>query len=405
MTAPTSQLARTGTGPHDPAPAPAAPRFALQLTLLTVLAVAVPAQLYLAIPMAGRFRTVFGVDAGSAAWAGSCFSLAYALGFLLFGALADRVGHRPVLVAGTVATALTTAVLSLSPDYGWFLAFRTMQGAAAACIAPVALAYVARHAPDVRRSLALSVLTTGLLGSGIAGQVLGQTVSDHASWRTAFWPAAVLYLTAAAGLRLLLRDPVTDPSVTVASTLAVLRGLLRTPQAVAVFASALTVFGSFVAFYAVLDRQLEGALGMSGRQVLGVQAIGAVGLLAAPVVHRFAAARGPRRLATAGFLTALTGLLVAQFRSAPVPLVLGSVVFVAGISLVVPGLVGTLHRIAPHSAGTAVSFNTFLLFVGASAGQLVAAHTGYRTTLAILAAAVLLAAFAVARAGRPPARH
>ncbi|WP_330240317.1 MFS transporter [Streptomyces sp. NBC_00525] len=401
MSAPPSPLAvRTGRGPA--AALPGAP-FPAQLGLLTVLAVAVPAQLYLAIPMAGPFQDAFGVDAGAAAWAGSCFSLCYALGFLLFGPLADRVGHRPVLVHGTVATALATAALCLAPGYGWFLALRAAQGLAAASFAPVALAYAARTAGDARRPLALSVLTTGLLGSGIAGQVLGQGVAGHAPWQAVFWPAAVLYAGAALGLRALLRPPVADASVSFGSTLTVLRALLRDRRAVAVFASALTVFGSFVALYAVLNRHLADAHGLGGGQVLAVQAIGAAGLLVAPVAHRLAGGRGPGFLAVAGFLTAAAGLLTAQLTGALALPVLGSVVFVAGIGLTVPSLVGLLHRIAPASAGTAVAFNTFLLFVGASAGQLVAAYAGYRTTLGIFCVAVLLAARAVATAGRPRA--
>ncbi|WLQ35746.1 MFS transporter [Streptomyces castrisilvae] len=401
MSAPSSPPAvRTGRGP---APLPPGAPSAAQLGLLTVLAVAVPAQLYLAIPMAPRFQEAFGVGPGAAAWSGSCFSLFYALGFLVFGPLADRTGHRPVLSWGTAATALTTAALCLAPGYGWFLALRAAQGLAAASFAPVALAYIARHTTDARRPAALSVLTTGLLGAGVAGQVLGQGVGGHGHWQAAFWLPAVLYAGAAAGLRILLRPPVTDPSVSVRSASGVLRGLLRDRRALAVFASALTVFGSFVALYAVLNPHLADAHGLSGGQVLAVQAIGAAGLLAAPVVHRFAGGRGPRGPAVAGFLTAGAGLLVAQLTPVLPLLVLGSVVFVAGIGLTVPSLVGMLHRIAPATATTAVAFNTFLLFVGASAGQLVAAYCGYRTTLGICCAAVLVAARAVAAAGRPPA--
>lgn len=101
----------------------------------------------------------------------------------------------------------------------------------------------------------------------------------------------------------------------------------------------------------------------------------------------------------AGFLTAATGLALAQAEPLPL-LVLGTVVYVAGISLVVPALVGLLHRIAPQSGGAAVSFNTFVLFVGASVGEIAAAHTGYRTMLTVLCAALLLAAASVYSTGR-----
>jgi MFS family permease len=176
--------------------------------------------------------------------------------------------------------------------------------------------------------------------------------------------------------------------------------LLREPAALAGFAAALTVFGSFVALYAVLSDHLSGRLGYTGGQLLGVQAIGALGLAVAPVVNRLAGARGPRFLAVAGFLTALCGLLLAQYTAVPAILVAGTVVFVGGIGLVVPSLVGLLHQVVPYARGAAVSVNTTVLFVGASLGQVLAAGASYHRTLGVLSAAVLLAAGAVATTAR-----
>ncbi|MEW2400602.1 MFS transporter [Streptomyces sp. NPDC046862] len=373
--------------------------FTAQLAALVVMAFAIPAQLYVAIPLADGVRDAFGVSAGAAAWTGSAFSLAYAAGFLVFGPLSDRVGRRPVLAFGTLATAATTGAVALSPDFGWFLAFRVAQGLAAASFAPVALAYVAEHAPAARRAVALSFLTTGLLGAGVAGQVFGQAVTDR--WRLAFWPAALGYAVAAAVFWRLLSPAGGRPSASARGVVVAMGGLLRNRGAVAVFTSALTVFGSFVALYAALNAHLRSTAGYDAGDLLVVQALGALGLVTAPVVNRLAGARGPRPLTVAGFLAASAGLLLAQVTAVPAVLLAGTVVFVGGISLVVPGLVGLLHRLAPHSAGAAVSFNTFVLFIGSSLGQLAAAHTAYRPLLAVLAVATSAAACAVAIRTRP----
>ncbi|MEO3976558.1 MFS transporter [Streptomyces sp. CAU 1734] len=368
--------------------------------VLAVLAVAIPAQLYLAIPVAPAVQRGFGVDAGAAAWTGSAFSFAYALGFLVFGPLSDRAGRRPVLVLGTLATAATTAATALSTDFGWFLAFRALQGFAAATFAPVALAHVAERAPAARRPLLLSLLTTGLLGAGVAGQLLGQLAGEHGSWRAAFWPAAIGYALAAAALHRLLPAPRRDPGASVRGVLTTFGRLFRRRETLAVFAAALTVLSGFVALHAVLNRHLRESAGFGTGELLGVQALAAAGLIAAPVAGRFAGGRGPRALAVSGFLTALAGLLLAQLTAVPPPLVLAGVVHMAGIGLVVPALVGLLHRLAPGAGGAAVAVNTFALFLGASLGQLLAAHTGHRPLLAGLALATALAALAVRSAGR-----
>ncbi|MFE3739815.1 MFS transporter [Streptomyces sp. NPDC059134] len=420
--APRRRRPDSSTPTPTPAPTPSPSRWAfsfrVQLALLVAMAFAIPAQLYLAIPVADRVRVAYGVDAASAAWTGAAFSLAYALGFLVFGPLSDRVGRRPVLAGGALATAVTTALTAAAPGLGWFLAGRALQGFAAATFAPVALAYVTERAPAARRPVALSLLTTGLLGAGIAGQVYGQLVTEYADWRAAFWPAAPLYAAAAVAFWRLLAPgapgaPGTPggvppaPGGSVRAVAATALTLLRTPGPAAVFAAALPVFGGFVAFYAVLERELRLTYGYDAGGLLLAQAAGAVGLLAGPLVNRRFGAAGPRALALAGYLISASGLLlalVAGIAAVPEAVIGAGVVFVAGTGLIVPGTVGLLHQLAPHARGTAGAVNTFALFAGASAGQLAAAHLGLRPMLAVLVAATLLAALTVATGTRTRTR-
>ncbi|WP_078624190.1 MFS transporter [Streptomyces monomycini] len=393
----------TTTRPTGPTPRHRRrPGFSVQLALLVAMAFAIPAQLYLAIPIAGRVQTAYGIDAASAAWTGAAFSFAYAIGFLVFGPLSDRVGRRPVLAIGALATAVITALVAAAPDFGWFLTGRVLQGFAAATFAPAALAHVTERAPAARRPVALSLLTTGLLGAGITGQVFGQLMAEHADWRAAFWPAAIGYATAAAVLWRLLppgSSGSAGSAVSVREVAKAATALIRTRGPAAVFGSALAVFGSFVAFYAVLERELRETSGLDADQLLLVQAVGAVGLLAGPLVNRRFGAKGPRTLAVAGYLTAAAGLLLALLAQAAAltgVLIGVSVIFVAGTSLIVPGLVGLLHELAPHARGTAGAVNTFVLFVGASTGQLAAAQLGYRPMLTVLVLATLAAGLTVA---------
>lgn len=378
--------------------------FAAQLTLLVALAFAIPAQLYLAIPLAGRIEVVFGVDASAAAWTGGAFSLAYAVGFLIFGPLSDRVGRKPVLVVGTLAMAVTTELVTLGHDLTAFAALRALQGFSAATFAPAALAYVADRVPGPRRPVALSLLTTGLLGAGLLGQVFGQFVAGRADWRWAFWPAGVVYALAAGVLWMLL-DPVRPAAAqSWRQVLLTMGRLFGSRGPVAVFTAAITVFGGFVAMYAVINSHLRAVFGFDHDELLMVQAVGALGLAVGPLLTRVGVGKEPRFQATLGFLLAATGLSLAQASAVLVAVVAGSVVFVAGISLVVPGLVGTLRDLAPRAAGAAIAVNTFILFVGASLGQLLAAHAAYPLMLGLLTAAVLLAALVVATLACPPTR-
>ncbi len=93
-----------------------------------------------------------------------------------FGALADRVGARPVLLGGLLAFAAASAAFVLAGEQDALAAARLAQGAAAAAFSPAAGALVARFSPADRRGRAfgsygawkgLGYTTGPLLGGGL----------------------------------------------------------------------------------------------------------------------------------------------------------------------------------------------------------------------------------------------
>lgn len=65
----------------------------------------------------------------------------------VFGTLADRIGARPVLIAGLLVFACASAGFALADDPGWLWAARFGQGVGAAAFSPAASALVARLTP------------------------------------------------------------------------------------------------------------------------------------------------------------------------------------------------------------------------------------------------------------------
>jgi predicted MFS family arabinose efflux permease len=376
---------------------PPAASFRAQLALLAVCALVVPAQLYIAIPLRAHLH-----DGLAAAWAGSAFAIAYAAGFLVFGPLSERLGRRRVLVGGLVALTAATVAVAVAPGPVAFVAARAAQGLAAASFGPAALVWVAENAPPARRGAALAVVTTALIGSGIAGQLYGTAALAVLDQRWVFALAAVPYAVLAAALQLRMDADTPRHPVTLRAVYRPLLRVVRTAPVVSVFLASLTVFGSFVALYATLDAHLVGVERFSAADVLAAEAIGCLGLLAAPALHALPRVPvGPRTQVLLGFGTAAAGITVAQLTAAGwvVP-VLGSIAYIAGVSLVVPGVVELLARHVPAERAGAVAVNTFMLFVGASVAPFLVAGLGYRTTLAVLAG-TLLAAAAVVAVGVP----
>ncbi|MEV0693094.1 MFS transporter [Streptomyces sp. NPDC050388] len=72
----------------------------------------------------------------------------------VFGALADRIGAKPVLVGGLIAFAAASALYVIADSPGWLWAARLGQGAAASAFSPSASALVARLNPAAKRGRA-----------------------------------------------------------------------------------------------------------------------------------------------------------------------------------------------------------------------------------------------------------
>jgi YNFM family putative membrane transporter len=99
---------------HRPTPAVGGERASVvaPVVVLVICGLLVLMQLYVAIPLAPVVGQALGSD-GAPAALGTAYSLAYALGLLVFGTLSDRYGRKAILVPGMAALAIATVVPAL----------------------------------------------------------------------------------------------------------------------------------------------------------------------------------------------------------------------------------------------------------------------------------------------------
>ncbi|EFD71585.1 LOW QUALITY PROTEIN: integral membrane transporter, partial [Streptomyces lividans TK24] len=140
----------------------------------------------------------FGASQSTVLWIINIYTLALAALLLPLGAVGDRLGRRPMLVAGLGVFGAASVLAGLAPSAEVMLAARVAGGAGAAMIMPVTLAVITSTFPEEQRGKAIGVWTGVAGGGGILGMFLSALLVDVADWRLLFVLPVVLVLVALA---------------------------------------------------------------------------------------------------------------------------------------------------------------------------------------------------------------
>ncbi|MEU7115796.1 MFS transporter [Streptomyces sp. NPDC046182] len=163
--------------------------FAVSMTFIdqTIVSIAAPS-----------ITDELGLSASGMQWVVNAYLLSLAAFFALGGRLSDLLGHRRMMLTGTLVFVISSVLCGCVPAGGfaqtWLIVFRATQGLGAALMFPAALAIVIAVFPVDRRGRALA-LFFGLSGALTAvGPLLGGWLTQW-TWRAIFWvnvPVAVV---------------------------------------------------------------------------------------------------------------------------------------------------------------------------------------------------------------------
>ncbi|WP_258530915.1 MFS transporter [Paenibacillus taichungensis] len=329
----------------------------------------VMSSLYVTVPLIPVFAEQFGITLTQASAAGSIFSLGFAMGCLMYGAISDKYGRKKVILIGMITLSFISLILGLVHSFAWIIVLRGIQGAAAATFSPVALAYAVEMYPGNRRVTAIGFISTGFLVAGIVGQIISSLINQQYGWNALFVILAVVYLmTSLVVWSLLPRDEIKrgkDSSIW--ESLLQIGTVLKQPKLRLSYVVALVLLMSFVSMYSVLGSYLSGpAFGLSAQQILYVRAAGILGMLVSPFAGKLTQRLGVRSVLRLGLTMAVVGLACMGFFTNLPLLILMSLLFVTGIALSVPSLVALVGELGGKLRGIAVSVYTFILFAGTS---------------------------------------
>ena len=144
----------------------------------------------------------FGASQSEVLWIINVYTLTLAALLLPLGALGDRLGRKPMLLAGLLVFGVASAAAGLAGSPEVMLGARFLSGVGAAMIMPVTLAVITSTFPEEERAKAIGVWTGVAGGGGILGMFLSAALVDLASWRWLFvLPVALVIAAGAMTLR------------------------------------------------------------------------------------------------------------------------------------------------------------------------------------------------------------
>jgi EmrB/QacA subfamily drug resistance transporter len=128
-----------------------------------------------------------GIGTTGLEWVVNAYTVTFAACTLSGGALADRWGPRPVLLAGVAVFTVASSVATLAGVGGILIAARAVQGGGAALIGPAALAALLDRFGGRDRGVALGVWSGTAAAALAGGPLLGAVlVGATMGWRTIF---------------------------------------------------------------------------------------------------------------------------------------------------------------------------------------------------------------------------
>jgi EmrB/QacA subfamily drug resistance transporter len=196
-------------------------------------------------------------------WIVDAYALVFSGLLLLAGAIGDRVGRRPVLLAGLAIFAIAAAGGIWVDDPGALIAVRAAMGLGAAAIMPSTLSIITTVFPADEREKAVSIWAGVAGGSALLGLLVSGALLEAFSWESVFVFTSGLALVAlVAAVRIApnsrldrARLDVVGGALSALGLSALVYGIIEGPAqgwtdpvTLAAFAAALVLIAAFIAW-------------------------------------------------------------------------------------------------------------------------------------------------------------
>jgi DHA1 family bicyclomycin/chloramphenicol resistance-like MFS transporter len=351
---------------------PDTPAFILLLAFLTMIG---PLSTDIFLPSMPSMAVIFATTPAGVQATLTSYFVGFALAQLLHGPISDRIGRRPVLLAGLGAYTVASFLCVIAPSIDALVAARFLQAVSAAAPIILARTIVRDIHAGVRAGQLLSVMASIMGVVPILAPTMGGFLEAHFGWQSSFW---AMTLIGVAGFAVVV--------VTLPETIRAPRAERLSPGSIARSYAVVARSAVFRSYAALVCLAYAGLIVYVGGSSFIVQ--GRYGL--SPVVYGLTFALGAaafivgtvlgRRIARHGTLDRAIGTGVAFLAGGGVLLPLGIAfgpghiaefivpiaVYMVGIGIVIPQSLAAGLTPFPERAGAASSLLGFL-HMGAAA--------------------------------------
>ena len=337
----------------------------LQASVFTLVSAAFTT-IYITQPVLPIIQETYQVSASQASITISAVILGMTLANLPFGALADRLTIRPIILAGGLMVVGGNIVCAITGNFQGLVLARFVQGLFIPALTTCLAAFLSRRLPPQRLNVVMGTYVSATVAGGLGGRLLGGLFHPAFNWRWAFIIATGLVAVACGvAWRGLPREKTTAPRQS--APLSFLQLLAQAPLR----KNYIVAFSAFFVFSSVfnyLPFYLAGPIfNAPTRTITFMYMVYLIGIVIGPLAGQLSNRFGNGRTMAAG--ATLFGLsLGTTLYPTLLAVIVGLAGICAGFFTIHAAAAGWLNRNLVSSRGRANSLYVLFYYAGGTCG-------------------------------------
>ena len=306
----------------------------------------------------------------------SAATLGVALAAPVFGALAERLPRKRVIVFALLGVSVPTLLAATSANLGQLIFWRFLQGVTVPGIIAMVITYIGEEWPPDRVALIMSFYVSGTALGGFTGRLTAGILADRFSWRVSFLVLGVASLAGAAAVAAWLprgTHKLHAASANVdARFIYQVQGVLRSRRLIATFAVGFNVLFSLVSVFTWITFHLSAPPFLLSTAALSyLFFVYLIGLVVTPAAGYLITRVGLRAGISGAILCSIIGVLL-TLRPSLIIVIAGLALLSSGVFIAQTASSSHLRVAAPPGARVTAAglYITCYYLGGAAAGVL-----------------------------------